>query len=73
MNSVPMQVRQECTDNEFCKSYEIPEIRVFRTVFNLKSIGKKFTVLDRKVGKRSLGKLKETMVEQNEWLQSSIS
>lgn len=28
-----------------------------------------FAVLDRRVGKRSLEKLKETMEEQNEWLQ----
>lgn len=54
MDFVPMQARQEYTDNEFCKSLE-----------NYRNQSIQY----RRVGKRSLGKLKETMEEQSEWLQ----
>ena len=70
MDSVPMQARQEYTDNEFCKSLEIYRNQSIQdSIQSENPLVRMFAVLDRRVGKRSLGKLKETMEEQSEWLQ----
>jgi hypothetical protein len=70
MDSVPMQARQEYTDNEFCKSLENYRNQSIQdSIQSENPLERMFAVLDRRVGKRSLGKLKETMEEQSEWLQ----
>ena len=70
VDSVPMQARQEYTDNEFCKSLENYRNQSIQdSIQSENPLEKMFAVLDRRVGKRRLGKLKETMEEQSEWLQ----
>ena len=65
-----MQARQEYTDNEFCKSLEnYRNHSIQDSIQSENPLERMFAVLDRRVGKRSLGKLKETMEEQSEWLQ----
>lgn len=67
MDSVPMQARQEYTDNEFCKSLEnYRNQNIQDSIQSENPLERMFAVLDRRAGKRSLGKLKETMEEQSE-------
>lgn len=66
----PMNDREEYTDSEFAsalKEYRNSDISISLSSEN--PIVRMFAILDRRVGKRTLEKLKETMSCQPEWLQ----
>ncbi|MBR0428470.1 MAG: hypothetical protein IJK17_00140 [Lachnospiraceae bacterium] len=70
MDEYPMAKRYEYTDNEFAEAleaYRNQDIRV--SVQSGNPIVKMFSLLDRRVGNRTLEKLEPSMQEEPEWLQ----
>lgn len=66
----PMESRTEYTDWEFSSALE--EYRnqaIEESIFSSDPIVRMFAVLDRRIGKRTLSKLKSTIDSQPEWLQ----
>ena len=70
LNTVPMEARTEYTDEEFCEALEKYRNQSIRDSINSENpIVRMFAVLDRRIGKRTLAGLKNTIEEQPEWLQ----
>ena len=70
----PINTRTEYTDGEFCNALEA--YRNQEISLSLRSenpIVRMFAILDRRVGKRTLMKLKETVTQQPNWLQALYS
>lgn len=66
----PKTERTEYTDEEFCaalEQYRNQEIQ--KSVCSEDPLIRMFAVLDRRVGKRTLAKLKDTLPAQPQWLQ----
>jgi len=69
MDKYPLDKRTEYVDEEFCDALEAYRNQSIRDSVNSKNpIVRMFAVLDRRVGKRTLIKLYETIEEQPEWL-----
>lgn len=69
MDQYPLTNRTEYSDNEFCEVLE--EYRNQEIKLSLQSknpIVRMFAILDRRVGKRTLQKLKSTIENQPDWL-----
>ncbi|MBE6624770.1 MAG: hypothetical protein E7622_03900 [Ruminococcaceae bacterium] len=69
LDKYPMTDRTEYTDEEFCgalETYRNQEIK--ESLYSENPIVRMFAVLDRRVGKRTLTKVKETIEEQPLWL-----
>ena len=65
----PITERTEYTDEEFCEALEVYRNQsVQDSVYSQNPIVRMFAVLDRRIGKRTLTKLHETIEEQPEWL-----
>ncbi len=61
--------RTEYTDEEFCEALEIYRNQnIQESIFSSNPLVRMFAVLDRRIGKRTLQKLKATIEEQPEWL-----
>lgn len=61
--------RTEYTDEEFCEALEVYRNQsVQDSVYSQNPIVRMFAVLDRRIGKRTLIRLHETIEEQPEWL-----
>ena len=70
MDTVPMQSRPEYTDNEFCEALENYRNQSIQHSINSENpLEKMFAVLDRRIGKRTLTNVKESIEKQAEWLQ----
>lgn len=70
MDSVPMKSRLEYTDNEFCDALEKYRNQSIKDSINSEyPIERMFAVLDRRIGKRTLAHIKESLENQPEWLQ----
>ncbi len=70
LESVPVPEREAHTDDEFCEAltvYRAQEIQ--KSLSSESPLIRMFAVLDRRVGKRSLEKLKDTLSNQPAWLQ----
>ena len=70
IDKIPLQSRTEYTDYEFCnalETYRNQDIKVSVTSEN--PIIKMFALLDRRIGKRTLVKLKGEIKSEPEWIQ----
>ena len=70
MYDIPIQSREEYTDDEFCdalKKYRSQNVK--DSISSENPIVKMFAILDRRVGKRTLGNIKESIQKQPQWLQ----
>ena len=70
LERIPVTERDAHTDEEFCEAlaaYRAQEIHISLSSEN--PLIRMFAVLDRRVGKRSLEKLKDTIPNQPSWLQ----
>lgn len=71
LSEIPMQDRTEYTDDEFCSSLaEYRNQAIGESICSENPIVRMFAVLDRRIGTRSLAKIKKDMVKQPEWIQS---
>ena len=69
--SIPVTERDEYMDSEFCDALEqYRNTAVGQSLAASDPIRRMFAVLDRRVGRRTLEKLKATVDEQPEWLQN---
>ncbi len=71
MDKIPMQSRTEYTDDEFCealKQYRNQPIK--DSLYSENPICRMFAILDRRLGKRTLGDCAESMDSLPDWLQS---
>ena len=71
LDEIPLQSRTEYTDDEFCdalEEYRNQKIQV--SIHSENTLVRMFAVLDKRLGKRTLEKVKETIISQPEWLQS---
>ena len=70
MDTVPMQSRTEYTDNEFCDALEKYRNQTIKDSINSENpIERMFAILDRRIGKRTIEYIKESLKNQPEWLQ----
>ena len=70
LDNTPMNMRDEYTDDEFCTALEMYRNHdVFESINSDNPIVRMFSVLDRRIGKRTLENLKETLETQPKWLQ----
>ena len=70
LDEYPLEKRTEYTDDEFCaalEEYRNQDIR--KSLASPDPLVRMFAVLDRRVGKRTLETLKESIPDQPEWLQ----
>ena len=69
LDEYPINARTEYTDGEFCKALEVYRNQdITESLRSENPLVRMFAVLDRRVGKRTLAKLKETVEEQPSWL-----
>ncbi len=70
LSSTPLSERDEYTDQEFCQALAIyRQLPISESQQSDNPIVRMFAVLDRRTGKRSLEKMKQTISLQPEWLQ----
>lgn len=70
LEKYPISARTEYTDGEFCDALEVYRNQgIQESLCSENPIVRMFAVLDRRVGRRTLKKCKETISEQPEWLQ----
>lgn len=69
LNKYPLEQRAEYTDEEFCKALENYRNQNIRdSIFSSNPLVRMFAVLDRRLGKRTLEKIKLTLDAQPDWL-----
>lgn len=69
LEKYPINQRTEYTDGEFCEALEIYRNQnIQESIFSSNPIIRMFAVLDRRVGKRTISKMKNIIDEQPEWL-----
>ena len=69
LEKYPIDQRTEYIDGEFCEALEIYRNQNIReSIFSSNPIIRMFAVLDRRVGKRTISKMKNIIDEQPEWL-----
>ena len=70
MDKIPLQSRTEYTDDEFCNALAIYRNQDIKTsVVSENPIVKMFALLDRRIGKRILSRLKGEIKNEPEWIQ----
>ncbi len=70
MDTIPMKSRMEYTDSEFCDSLEKYRNQSIKDSINSENtIERMFAILDRRIGKRTLSDIKDSLDNQPEWLQ----
>ena len=69
LEKYPINQRTEYTDEEFCEALEIYRNQeIQESISSSHPIVRMFAVLDRRIGKRTLQKMQDTLEEQPEWL-----
>jgi len=69
LDKYPLDKRTEYTDEEFCQALEVYRNQdIYNSIRSNNPLVRMFAVLDRRIGKRTLVKLYETIDEQPEWL-----
>lgn len=69
LEKYPINQRSEYTDEEFCEALEVYRNHDIQDSINsCNPLVRMFAVLDRRIGKRTLTKIYETINEQPEWL-----
>lgn len=70
LEQFPMKLREEYTDVEFCEALEKYRNQSVKESINSDNpLVRMFAILDRRVGKRTLLGIKDTVNQQPEWLQ----
>lgn len=70
LEKIPLSQRTEYTDEEFCEALEkYRNQSISQSILSENPIERMFAVLDRRIGKRTLISLKDTIYEQPLWLQ----
>lgn len=70
LEKYPIQMRTEYTDEEFCDALQLYRNQSIQdSIASVNPLVRMFAVLDRRVGKRTLNKIKSYITEQPEWLQ----
>ncbi len=70
LNRYPPNLREEYTDGEFCNALETyRNTDIHECIHSENPLVRMFAVLDRRVGKRTLAQLKQSINEQPRWLQ----
>ena len=71
MDTVPLHSRTEYTDDEFCDALESYRKQSIQQSMNSNNpLVRMLAILDRRIGKRTLVNVKESLEQQTEWLQS---
>lgn len=71
LDRISIQSRTEYTDNEFCDALEKYRNQPIEdSLFSENSIIKMFAILDRRIGKRKIASLFDTLEKQPKWLQT---
>ena len=66
----PLESRTEYTDEEFGEALELYRNQEIQQSINSSNpLVRMFSVLDKRIGKKTIAKLRETIAEQPEWLQ----
>ncbi len=69
MDTIPMQSRLEYTDNEFADALEKYRNQSIKDSLNSENpIERMFAILDRRIGKRTIASIKESIENQPDWL-----
>lgn len=69
LDEFPPESRTEYTDDEFCDALEeYRNQKIQASIHSENALVRMFAILDRRLGKRSLQKVKETITCQPEWL-----
>lgn len=70
LNKYTINDRTEYTDNEFCDALEIYRLQdINDSITSCNPLVRMFAILDRRIGKRTLNKLKNEVSQQPSWLQ----
>ena len=70
LDEYPINKRTEYTDEEFCEALNVYRNQDIQDSINsVNPIVRMFAVLDRRIGKRTLAKMRNTLNEQPKWLQ----
>ncbi len=70
LNMTTLSEREEYTDDEFCNALEIyRNENIKESLFSNTTLIRMFAILDRRVGKRTLEKIKDNVIKQPKWLQ----
>lgn len=70
MDTIPLKSRMEYTDSEFCDALEKYRNQSIKDSINAENpIERMFAILDRRIGKRTLSNIKDSIENQPEWLQ----
>ncbi len=68
-NTVPVENKTEFDDEDFCSALKIyRELPIEKSIEHDNPLVRMFAVIDRRVGKRTLAKISETIDNQPEWL-----
>lgn len=71
LDDIPMSQRTEYTDEEFCEALEKYRNQpISQSIDSENAIERMFAILDRRIGKRTLKALKDSVNEEPEWLQT---
>lgn len=74
LEKYPLHTRTEYTDEEFCAALETyRNSDIHESIRSENPLVRMFAVLDRRIGKRTLEKIKDTVKDQPEWLQRFYS
>ena len=69
LDKYPISQRTEFTDEEFCEALNIYRNQDIQgSILSDNPIVRMFAVIDRRIGKRTLQKCKEVLMEQPDWL-----
>ena len=69
LNQCPVTDRTEYTDEEFCQALELYRNQdIQKSIASENPMVRMFAILDRRIGKRTLARVKETLNEQPLWL-----
>lgn len=69
LDKYPIENRTEYTDEEFCRALEVYRNQDIQdSILSADPIVRMFAVLDRRIGKRTLQKIKNTIDDQPKWL-----
>lgn len=70
LDRIPLSERSEYTDDEFCEALKIyRNQQIDDSICSENPLVKMFAILDRRIGKRTLEKLKNTIEKEPKWLQ----
>lgn len=70
LDKIPLSQRSEYTDDEFCEALEKYRNQpIMESIYSENPLERMFAILDRRIGKRTLMTLKDSINEQPIWLQ----